>query len=202
MATTMSNKVLAEAFWQAEGRALWVKRAVLVVLGVAALAIAAQIRLPMWPVPATMQTFVVLSVGAAYGLRLGLVTLLAYLVVGALGFDVFTGSSATNNGISYMLGATGGYLVGFVVAGGIMGMLARRGWDQSFGKMALAMLIGNAVIYAIGLPWMAYLFLEAKGAAWVMQWGMTNFLVFDLLKLALAAVLFPVLWRMVGKARG
>lgn len=196
------NPVLSEALWSAEGSALWVKRVVLVIAGIAALTLAAQIRLPMWPVPATMQTFVVLSIGAAYGTRLGLATLLGYLLIGAFGFDVFTSSSATNNGISYMLGATGGYLVGFVVAGGVMGALARRGWDQSVGKMALAMLIGNTVIYLFGLPWMAYLFLEAKGAVWVMQWGLTNFVVFDLLKLALAAMVFPMLWKLVGKARG
>ena len=93
---------------------------------------------------------------------------------------------------------TGGFAT---VAGGVMGALARRGWDQSVMKMALAMLIGNIVIYAFGLPWMAWLFLETKGAAWVIQWGLTNFVVFDLLKLALAALMFPTLWRMVGKAR-
>lgn len=202
MATTLNQKVLSEALWQAEGAGLWAKRAVLVAAGIAALTVAAQIRLPMWPVPATMQTFVVLSIGAAYGTRLGLVTLLGYLLIGAFGFDVFTGSTAANNGIAYMLGATGGYLVGFAVAGGVMGALARRGWDQSVVKMALAMLIGNAVIYAFGLPWMAWLFLESKGAAWVIEWGLTNFVAFDLLKLALAALLFPTLWRMVGKARG
>jgi biotin transport system substrate-specific component len=152
-------------------------------------------------VPATLQTFVVLSIGASYGLRLGLVTLLGYLLVGVLGFDVFTSSSAENYGLSYMMGATGGYLVGFAVAAGVMGALARRGWDRSVGQMALAMLIGNVIVYAFGLPWMAYLFLADKGAAWVMQWGMINFLAFDAVKLVLAALLFPAIWKAVGDAR-
>ena len=196
------DKVLHEAIWTGEGTALWVKRVLLVVAGVAAMAIAAKIKLPMWPVPATMQTFVVLSVGAAYGMRLGLVTMVAYLLLGLAGADVFTGSSATANGWSYMIGATGGYLVGFVVAAGVMGALARRGWDRTFGKMALAMLIGNIIVYAFGLPWMAYLFLESKGFDWVLTWGLNNFVFFDALKLVLAALLFPTLWKMVGNARG
>lgn len=195
------NMVLQEALWSGEGAQLWIKRALLVAGGVAAMALAAKIKLPMWPVPATMQTFVVLSIGAAYGLRLGVATMLGYLLLGLAGADIFTSSSATSNGWSYMIGATGGYLVGFLLATALMGMLARRGWDRSVGKMALAMLIGNVVIYAFGLPWMAWLFAEDKGMAWVMQWGMTNFLVFDALKLALAALLFPAIWALVGKAR-
>ena len=201
MAVMGRDRVLVETFGD-EGAARVAKQVLLVALGVAALAIAAKIKVPMWPVPATLQTFVVLSIGASYGMRLGLVTLIAYLAGGALGFDVFTGSSAEVGGLSYMLGATGGYLVGFAVAAGAMGALARAGWDRSVGRMALAMLIGNAIIYLFGVPWMAYLFLEDRGFAWVMQWGMTNFLVFDALKLALAALLFPALWKLVGDARG
>ena len=201
MTTSVQSTVLAEHIWPTEGASIWLKRAALVGFGILALAIAAKFRVPMWPVPATMQTFVVLSIGAAYGLRLGLVTLVGYLVLGALGVSVFAGSGEGATGLGYMLGATGGYLAGFVVAGGVMGELARRGWDKSFGKMVLAMLIGNIVIYGLGLSWMAHMFLDTKGAAWVMQWGMTNFLLFDAVKLLLAANLFPSVWAMVGKAR-
>jgi biotin transport system substrate-specific component len=179
-----------------------VKQVLLVVAGILAMWAAAKLRIPFGPVPVTMQTFVVLSVGAAYGQRLGLATMLGYLAVGALGFDVFTSSSAEVNGLTYMLGATGGYLAGFAVATAVMGVLARRGWDRSVVWMALAMLIGNAVIYAVGLPWFAWLFVEAKGLQWVLDWGILNFLAFDAVKLALAAVLFPVLWKAVGAARG
>lgn len=201
MAAMTGDRVLVEAIGPAEGTSLRVKQALLVVAGILAMYVAAKIRIPFGPVPVTMQTFVVLSVGAAYGPRLGLATMLGYLAVGALGFDVFTSSSAEVNGLAYMMGATGGYLAGFVVAAGVMGGLARRGWDRSVLWMGAAMLIGNAVVYAIGLPWFAYLFLEAKGAAWVLDWGMLNFLAFDAVKLALAALLFPVLWKAVGAAR-
>ena len=202
MAISMTDKVLAEALGPTSGTALRLKQAALVILGVAALAIAAKIRVPMWPVPITMQTFVVLTIGAAYGTRLGLGTVLAYLVVGALGFNVFTSSSAENYGLAYMVGPTGGYLVGFAVAAAVMGWLAQRGWDRSMLSMAGALLIANAIIYAFGLPWMAYLFLADKGAAWVLQWGMTNFLLGDALKLVLAALLVPAVWKAVGSARG
>jgi biotin transport system substrate-specific component len=194
--------VLAEILGPESGTALKVKQVLLVVAGILAMWAAAKLRIPFGPVPVTMQTFVVLSVGAAYGQRLGLATMLGYLAVGALGFDVFTSSSAEVNGLTYMLGATGGYLAGFAVATAVMGVLARRGWDRSVVWMALAMLIGNAVIYAVGLPWFAWLFVEAKGLQWVLDWGILNFLAFDAVKLALAAVLFPVLWKAVGAARG
>lgn len=199
MATTMTDKVLVETFGSDDGLGLALKQALLVVAGIALLTLAAKIRVPMWPVPVTMQTFAVLTIGAAFGMRLGLVTLIGYLALGAAGFTVFTGEAA---GLAYMAGPTGGYLVGFAVAAGVMGWLARRGWDRSVGRMVAALLIGNAVIYAFGLPWMAWLFLADQGAAWVFQFGMGNFLLGDALKLALAALILPAAWRMVGRARG
>ena len=202
MATTLPNKVLTEAIYPREGRALLAKRVALVALGVAALAIAAKIKVPFWPVPVTMQTFAVLTIGAAYGLRLGVVTLLAYLAVGALGYDVFTQSSAESNGIAYMMGPTGGYLVGFALAAGLLGWLARRGWDRSVATMAAAMLLGNAVIYVPGLLWLGHLFAAEHGWATVLDWGLWPFLLGDAAKLALAALIFPAAWRAVGEARG
>lgn len=197
--TTTLRPVLSEAIGPSEGLNLRVKQVLLVLLGVAALTIAAKIRVPMWPVPITMQTFAVLVIGAAYGSRLGVATLVAYLAVGAAGFAVFTGDSA---GLAYMMGPTGGYLVGFAVAAGVMGWLAARGWDRTVWGMAGALLLGNAVIYAFGLPWMAWLFAAEKGMAWVVQMGMTNFLFGDALKLCLAALVLPAAWAVVGRARG
>lgn len=192
MAITM-NKVLGEVFGPTEGTARVAKDVALVLAGIAALALAAKIRVPMWPVPITMQTFAVLTIGAGLGLRLGLITLLGYIALGAAGLNVFTGENA---GLAYLAGPTGGYLLGFVVAAGAMGLLARRGWDRTVAGMAGAMLIGTAIIYAFGLAGMAYLFLTEKGAAWVLQYGMLNFLVGDALKLALAALVVPGLWKL------
>lgn len=201
MAATLSNKVLSDVIGPRAGSALMVKRAVLVALGIAALAIAAKIRVPFWPVPLTMQTFVVLTVGAAYGTRLGMATVLGYLLVGALGFDVFTSSSAESNGLTYMMGGTGGYLLGFLMAAGALGALARRGWDRSVGRMAAAMLVGTALIYLPGVLWLGHLFAGTKGWATVLDWGLWPFLAGDALKLALAALVLPWAWKAVGEAR-
>lgn len=199
MGTAINNKVLSEVWGAHEGAGLRAKQAALVVLGIAVLAVAAKIKVPMWPVPVTMGTFAVLSIGAAYGPRLGLVTILGYMIVGAFGFDVFASSSAETFGLTYMMGGTGGYLVGYVLATCALGLLARRGWDRSFAWMALAMLIGNALIYAPGLLWLGQLYGWDKP---ILEWGLTPFLVGDALKLALAAVVLPAVWKLVGKARG
>lgn len=201
MATTPSHPVLIEALGPQSGVALTVKRVALVVIGIAALALAAKIKIPFWPVPATLQTLAVLSIGAAYGVRLGGVTLLGYLALGALGADVFTGSSATSHGLAYMMGGTGGYLLGFFLATLALGGLARAGWDRSPGLMALAMGIGLVLVYAPGIAWLGVLFAETKGWAWVIEVGLGVFLVAEAVKLALAAMLFPALWRLVGDAR-
>jgi biotin transport system substrate-specific component len=212
MADTASRHVLTEALWPAEGADLWAKRAVLLILGVLALTLSAKISVPVWPspVPITLGTFAVLTVGAAYGPRLGLATILAYLALGALSLDVFAGSSAGKGGIAYMLGGTGGYLVGYLLAVLALGFAARRGWDRSVPGMAVAMLVGNALIYIPGLAWLYHLiagglFDPAKYASvWeqTLAWGLTPYLIGDALKLALAALLVPGLWKLVGRARG
>lgn len=202
MASPLAKPVLTEALLPAGSTARLAKRAALVVLGIAALAVAAKIKVPFWPVPITMQTFVVLSIGAAYGVRLGGLTLIGYLAIGALGYDVFTGSSAESHGLAYMMGSTGGYLLGFLLATLALGALARQGWDRSPVRMAGAMLIGLALVFVPGVLWLGHLFAEAKGWAWVLEVGFVNFLPAEALKLALAAVLFPLAWRAVGSARG
>lgn len=199
MTQTMDRMVLAEAFGANEGTALRIKQVALVVLGIAVLAISAKIKVPMWPVPVTMGTFAVLTLGAAYGARLGLATILGYMLVGALGFDVFAGSSAEANGLSYMMGGTGGYLVGYVLATVLLGALARQGWDRSAGKMAGALLLGNVIIYVPGLIWLGMLYGWDKP---ILQWGLTPFLIGDALKLALATMAVPGFWALVGRARG
>lgn len=198
MNLSLNRDVLAEAFGANEGAMLRLKQGALVVLGILALAVAAKIKVPMWPVPITMGTFAVLTIGAAYGPHLGLVTILGYMIIGALGFDVFANSSAEAFGLSYMMGGTGGYLVGYVMATLALGVLARAGWDRSVPKMAGAMLLGNVLIYVPGLIWLGMLYGWDKP---ILQWGLTPFLLGDAIKLALAALLLPAVWKLVGKAR-
>jgi biotin transport system substrate-specific component len=192
MAVTM-NRVLGEAFGPQAGTARAAKEVALVLGGIALLTLAANIRVPMWPVPITMQTFAVLTLGAGLGLRLGLMSVLGYLALGAAGFAVFTGEGA---GLAYIAGPTGGFLAGFALAAAAMGVLARRGWDKSVLGMAGAMLIGTAIIYAVGLGWMSYLFAADYGLAWVFEKGMLPFLPGDALKLVLAALVVPGLWKL------
>lgn len=201
MAIAMNDRVLTEAFGPQDGTGLQIKRAVLVVLGVLVLAIAAKMKFPIppSPVPVTMGTFAVLTIGAAYGPRLGLITIMAYIIIGALGFDVFAGSSAQLNGLSYMMGGTGGYLLGYVLATLALGYLARIGWDRDVLKMGGAMLIGNALIYIPGILWLAYLYTWEKP---ILEWGLTPFLIGDAMKLLAAALIVPAVWKLVGKARG
>lgn len=212
MQTATGNRVLAEAFGPSEGVALALKQAALVVLGVLALTIAAQIKvaIPPSPVHVNMGTFAVLTIAVAYGPRLGLTTILAYMLIGALGFDVFQSSTAEFSGIEYMSGSTGGYLFGYVLAVLVLGLLARRGWDRSVVWMAVAMLIGNLILYVPGLAWLAYWIVGSGNldvgtysslTAQTFAWGATPFIIGDLMKLALAAMLVPGLWRLIGKAR-
>lgn len=200
MALTMNDKVLTEAFGPTEGSALRVKQAVLVVLGIMALAIAAKIKVPMFPspVPITLGTFAVLTIGATYGPRLGLVTIFGYMLIGALGFDVFASSSAEKNGLTYMMGGTGGYLVGYVLAVAYLGWASRRGLDRSIEGMGGALLVANALIYVPGVLW-----LHGFTSGWeqTMEWGLTPYIIGDLIKLGLAALLVPALWKLVGSAR-
>ncbi len=198
MATTFNDKALVEAIGPDSGTALRIKQAVLVVLGIVALTAfaKAQVWLPGNPVPITLGTFGVLTIGAAYGPRLGLVTILGYMAIGAMGATVFAGEKA---GLTYMMGGTGGYLVGYVLATLALGYAATRGWDRNVGLMALAMLIGNVLIYVPGLLWLSGF---AESWAQTLEWGITPFLLGDALKLALAALLLPAVWKLVGSARG
>ncbi|HBM62156.1 MAG TPA: biotin transporter BioY, partial [Citreicella sp.] len=123
---------------------------------------------------------------------------MGYMILGMLGMDIFQNSTADLNGISYMMGGTGGYLVGYVLATVALGMLARAGWDRSAPKMAGAMLIGNVIMYVPGLIWLGMLYGWDKP---ILDWGLTPFLVGDAVKLALAALLMPALWKLVGRAR-
>lgn len=155
----------------------------------------ARLQVPFYPVPMTMQTFVVLMIGAAYGWRLGAATVALYLVQGALGMPVFAGTPEKGIGLAYMVGPTGGYLVGYVAAAAVTGALAGRGWDRRVSTTLLSMLAGTAVIYAFGIGWLGTVVGWDKP---VLAWGLTPFLLGDLVKLALAAAVLPAAWKLIA----
>ena len=155
----------------------------------------AKIHVPFYPVPMTMQTFVVLTIGMVYGWRLGAATVMLYLLEGATGLPVFSGTPEKGLGLAYMLGGTGGYLAGFLLSVIVTGTLAERGWDRSIMTTALAMLAGSVAIYIPGLLWLGTLFGWDKP---ILEWGMYPFLLGDLTKLALAAGFLPLIWKMIG----
>ena len=189
---------LASAVWPSEQASGMVRNVVLAIGGTALLTIAAKIQVPFYPVPMTMQTFVVLALGMAYGWRLGGATLILYLAEGAVGLPVFAGTPEKGIGLAYMLGGTGGYLVGFVLAAVLCGWLAERGWDRNVAKTAFAMLAGNVIIYVPGLLWLGGLFGWDKP---ILEWGLTPFILGDLTKLALAAAVLPLAWRWLGRPK-
>ena len=171
----------------------WLLDVVLVVLFSAFVALTAQVEIPLWPVPLTLQTLGVLFTGAVLGSRRGTLALLLYLTEGALGLPVFAGGAS---GVGYMLGPTGGYLVGFVVAAGVVGWLAQRGWDRRLVWAAVAMVIGNVIIYVCGVAWLAVFLGDLWGA---LVKGMLLFVVGDLIKIAVAALTLPGGWKLARR---
>jgi biotin transport system substrate-specific component len=170
----------------------------LVLIGTLFITLCAQIYIPTVPVPFTGQTFGVLLSAGALGFRRGIGASALYLVLGAVGLPVF---AEGKSGVAWIQGATGGYLVGFVVASGIVGRLAELGWDRNILGGIGAMLLGSAAIYAIGVPWLAATaFAGDLGAA--IAAGLTPFLLWDAIKLGFAAATFPAAWWLVGRRPG
>jgi biotin transport system substrate-specific component len=173
------------------------RHVILILVGTAFVALCAQIYIPADPVPFTGQTLGVLLVGGALGFRRAAIALLLYLVLGAVGLPIY---AQARSGTAVVLGPTGGYIVGFVLAAALVGRLAELGWDRRIIGAIGAMLLGNVVIYAVGVPWLMVtrnLSLEAAIAG-----GLTPFLAWDAIKLLVAAGLFPVAWWIVGRRPG
>jgi len=167
-------------------------KAFLVLIGSLLLATSAQFKIPLYPVPVTGQTLVVLLIGMVYGPRLGGVTVTVYLLQGVSGLPVFAGGAF---GIATLIGPTGGYLGGFLIAAIVMGVLAERGMGRGIVSTIIAMMIGNVIIYVTGASWLA----SFTGAEKALTAGVFPFLYGDALKLAVAAGLMPVAWRLVKK---
>lgn len=197
MSTQTVNPTLISVVWPSGRINTWLRHALLAVGGSLLIALSSKIQVPFYPVPMTLQTFVILALAMAYGWRLAGVTLLVYLGEGALGLPVFAGTPEKGIGLAYMLGGTGGYLIGFVAAAVTCGWLAERGWDRNPLTTAMAMFAGNALIYIPGLLWLGALFGWDKP---ILAWGLTPFLLGDVVKLALAAAVLPLVWKLLGRS--
>jgi len=167
------------------------KKLVLLIAGVAVLAISAQLKVPFYPVPITMQTLVVMLIGFTFGARLGSYTVLVYLASGAIGAPVFAGGA----GLAYMSGPTGGYLFGFLVAVYLIGYFTEQGYGRTFISTLLLALSGTIVFYVFGVAWLTTIL----GFEKAVKFGLLPFLYGDVLKLFLLAFSIPAIWKLVVK---
>lgn len=167
-----------------------------VVLGTLLITAAAKINVPVWPVPVTLQTFAIAALAAAFGLRIGLATVALYLAEGAVGLPVF----ATGGGAIYLVGPTGGFLLGFLAMAAIIGYAADRGASSRPLTLFGAMLVGNAVMFAFGFAWLVAM---AGQASWVDQTNVVAsafaravqpFIIWDILKMAFASLTVTGIW--------
>ena len=168
---------------------------ILSLAGSALIAICAQVSVPFYPVPVTMHTFAVILIGLTYGWRLGGITLALYLVEGAIGLPVFAGGKG---GMIVLMGPTAGYLYGFFLASVACGWFAERGFDRSYFKMIVPLLAGNVLLYTSGLIWLGNFIGWDKP---ILDLGLYPFIPGDLLKIALAAVLLPTVWKYVERMK-
>lgn len=196
ISTRLHTANLIDQIWPTHARTNQILRGTaLALIGTLLLIIAAKIQVPLWPVPMTMVTFVVLGLGMIYGWRLAGATMVLYLAQGAIGLPVFSGTPQSGIGLAYMTAGTGGYLIGFVLAAVTVGWLAESGWDRTMLGTVLAMLIGNVVIYVPGVLWLGFFMGWDKP---ILEMGFFPFILGDVLKLALATFMMPMAWQLMG----
>ena len=168
----------------------------MVLLGTLLLTASAKINVPTWPVPVTLQTFAVAALAGAYGWRLGVATIIAYLLEGALGIPVF----ATGGGVAYLIGPTGGFLIGFIPMAAIIGLAADRGVSRRIVALGLWMLIGDAVLFVFGFAWLVLVLANLKGVSPIgvvpgaFDGAIKPFAIWDALKMVFAALTVSGVW--------
>lgn len=198
MSSNVSSGHLATAFWPQPNGATraFARNTILVAAGTALLALSAKVNIPLPYVPMTMQTLVVLMIGAGYGSRLGFVTLLSYMAEGAMGLPVF---ASPVGGLAILAGPTGGYLIGFAVAAFVTGWMCEHGFGRSAPRVFIAMAVGHLVIFAFGFVWLAYGMTFGVERAWLA--GVVPFIAGSVVKNALATALMVVLSRRAQRIR-
>jgi len=175
--------------------------ALFVVGGIGFISLLAQIAIPVpgSPVPVTGQTLAVLLIGTTYGARLGFITFATYILAGVAGAPIFAPSAtAANHGLDRLVGATGGYLVGMLIASLLLGYLADRKADQKFRTSFPALLFGDLIIFTFGLAWL-HASLDLTWAA-TFKAGLTPFILGEALKIAITATSLPLVWRKISRS--
>ncbi len=167
------------------------KNIALILFGTLLLAVSSKIQVPFWPVPMTMQTFIVFIIGMSFGWKLAFSTLIAYLVEGALGLPVF----AKGGGLLYLMGPTAGYLYGMTIAAGVIGFFAERGYNKSYIKSLISLMIGTIIIFVLGVGYLGSVIGYDKALAG----GLYPFIPSEFFKIGLAVILIPSITRYINK---
>lgn len=197
MATALTARPLVDLALPDKGVARLAGQFALAVAGTLILTLSAKTKVVLGPVDLSMQTLAVMLIGAAFGMRLAVATLLLYLAEGAMGLPVFQSTPEKGIGLAYMVGPTGGFLIGFVAMAAIAGWAADRGFDRSPIKLFGAMLAAEAVLMVLGFAWLAVLIGPEK--SW--QFGVAPFIVPDMIKVALAAAVVPAVWSILPRKK-
>ncbi len=169
----------------------------MIISSVVFLAVMSNIRVPLWPVPVTMQTFGIFMISFFFGSKKGTISILTYLLAGVLGFGVFSGEKA---GITAFLGPTGGYLIGFIFMAYFTGKMIEKGYGKTKNSVLLCMITGEAILYSFGLSWL-WLFLGKPGIITLLMAGLVPFIIGDALKIAVAMYMFPKVWNSLEKIK-
>ena len=186
-----NNNTLIENLMPLSGVNTTIRSILFVLFGTLLLAVSSKIQVPFWPVPMTMQTFIVFIIGMTYGSRLAFMTLVVYLLEGLVGLPVF----AKGGGMLYLIGPTAGYLYGMTVAAGVIGYFGERGYASSYIKSVLPLCLGTIIIFLCGVYYLGSVIGYDKALAG----GLYPFLPSELFKIALAVALVPTIWKQINK---
>ena len=186
-----NNTTLINLLFPTQGANTYIKNILLILFGTILLAVSSKIQVPFWPVPMTMQTFVVFIIGMSYGFSLASYTLIFYLLLGGIGAPVF----AKGGGLLYLIGPTAGYLYGMVLAAAVIGYFADKGYAKSYFKSLLAILLGAILIFTLGVGYLGYVIGYDKALAG----GFYPFIYSEAFKIALAVAVIPTIWKYTNK---
>lgn len=178
-----NNLILINQIFPTNGISSYIKNILLVLFGSVLLAISSKVQVPFWPVPMTMQTFVVFLIGMSYGWKLSFFTLLIYIFEGALGLPVF----ATGAGLAYLMGPTAGYIYGMLLAAIVIGFLSEKGFSSTYFMSLVSLLLGSLIIFILGVGYLGSIIGYDKA----INFGLLPFIPSELFKIALAVALIP-----------